>query len=246
MRAFAKKALKPLVPEPLHRLWRRWRFRQEQRAVVNLPLAQVFEDIYEKDAWAKAEGGRRYSSGPGSAAHMTRGYEEFLVRYIEDRPDIQTLVDIGCGDFQVAERVLARLSRPLRYIGCDIAANVIDYNQEHFAKDGVSFLALDVTKDQAPAGDIVTVREVFQHLSNDAILAALANLGRTFRTAIVTEASHVAITRPNVDLVSGYRARDGHDSAVILDQPPFNRKLLETHVLGGGGGFVLKTVIVEL
>lgn len=246
MRAQLKSLIRPLIPERIHRLWRRHRFAQEQRAAQGRPLAQVFEDIYESDAWAKADGGRRYSSGPGSTVEMARGYEDFVVAFLERDPTIATFIDIGCGDFQVGERILARLNRPVRYVGCDIAANVIAYNQANFARDGVSFQTLDVTRDPLPAGDIVTIREVFQHLSNDAILAALANVRKSFRLAIVTEATLAQIKRPNVDLVSGYRTRDGHESAVCLDLPPFNQKVREQHVLAYRGDYFLKTMVIEL
>lgn len=240
-----KRAIRPFIPEAIHKLWRRRQFLREQKEASGKPLAQVFEEIYESDAWARAQGARRYSSGPGSEPAMSRAYEDFVVAWIDADPTVRTLVDVGCGDFQVAERILARLSRPVRYVGCDIAANVVAWNEAHYARDGVSFRRLDVTREAPPAGDLVTIREVFQHLSNDAILAALAHLRGRFPRAIVTEAAPAVIERPNVDLVSGYRTRDGHGSAVCLDLPPFDCRVVETHDLAHRGGGVLRTMIVE-
>lgn len=241
-----KKMVRPLAPEPVLRLWRRRQFLEEQKAAQGKPLAKVFEEIYETDAWAKAEGVRRYSSGPGSLPEIAGAYENFLVGWFDARPELRVWVDVGCGDFQVAERILARLKNPPRYVGCDIAANVVAFNQEHFAREGVSFQQLDVTRDPLPDGDVVTIREVFQHLSNAAILEAIANLRARFKTAIVTESTPVEIGTPNVDLVSGYRTRDGHQSAVFLDLPPFSLKLLEKHDLARQGPDVMRTVVVQL
>jgi hypothetical protein len=44
----------------------------------------------------------------------------------------------------------------------------------------VRFQVLDVTREVPPEGDIATVREVFQYLSNARISAAFTNLGQRF------------------------------------------------------------------
>ena len=65
----------------------------------------------------------------------------------------------------MASRILGRLTRPVTYVGCDIASNVVAYNQERHGRDGVRFMRIDVTRDPVPEGELVTVREVFQHLT---------------------------------------------------------------------------------
>jgi SAM-dependent methyltransferase len=240
-----KASLKSIAPAAWLSRWRRYRFDREQDLVRGQPLEKVFSDIYENNTWATPEAGVRYSSGPGSAAEITRGYEDFVVRFVESRPGIGRIVDIGCGDFQVSGRILARLTKPVDYIGCDIAKNVIAYNQQQHGRAGVSFRHLDVTRDPLPAGDLVTVREVFQHLSNDAIHAALANLARAFELAIVTEAQPVSPVAPNLDIASGYRTRDGLASGVYLDQPPFGLRIIDEYVMRRGDG-MLRTVVVAL
>lgn len=241
-----KSYVKSVLPEPVLERWRRFRFNREQAHVRGRPLEDVFGEIYEKNLWATPDGGARYSSGPGSAAEVTRGYEDFVVGYIEGHPEVTRLVDIGCGDFQVAGRILARLSRPVSYVGCDIASNVVAYNQQRHSRDGVRFMRIDVTRDPVPEGDLVTVREVFQHLSNDAIVAALANLRRSFKHAIVTESQPLHPTAPNLDIVSGYRTRDGLNSGVFLDLPPFGLEILDEYVTAAPTSEVLRSMLVRL
>lgn len=241
-----KRRLKRALPQPLIARWQRFRFDREQAAARGKPLETVFSDIYENNTWAKPADGARYSSGPGSAPEMTKGYEDFVVGYIDRHPEVRRLVDIGCGDFQVAGRILARLERPITYIGCDIAANVVAYNEQTYGRPGVSFRCLDVTRDAAPDGDLVTVREVFQHLSNDAILAALANLRRSFTHAIVTEYQPAVPCTPNLDIASGYRTRDGLNSGVFLSQPPFSLAVLETYDTTASATERLRTKLVAL
>ncbi|HEV7464420.1 MAG TPA: class I SAM-dependent methyltransferase [Methyloceanibacter sp.] len=106
----------------------------------------------------------------------------------------------------------------MRYIGCDIASNVVAYNNQHFA----GFRQLDITTHEPPSGDIVAVREVLQHLSNDAISRALDNLRRRFKAAIITESVFTEPSAPNLDMVSGRWTRDRQRSGVYIDLPPFN------------------------
>lgn len=246
MTRHVKAYLKSVLPSGAHSAWRRLRYAYEQSQARGRPLEQVFGEIYEKNYWATPEGNARYSSGPGSAPGVTRGYEDFVIDYLTRNPEIQRLVDIGCGDFQVANRILARAPRPISYVGCDIVGNVVAYNQAQHARPGVTFMQLDVTRDSLPPGDLVTIREVFQHLSNDAILAALANLRGSFRHAIVTESQPVATKRPNLDIVSGYRTRDGLQSGVFLDLPPFGLTILDEYKVAVSDTEVLRSMVVAL
>jgi SAM-dependent methyltransferase len=181
---------------------------------------------------------------------VTEGYEAFVTGYLDADPSFHRLIDIGCGDFQVSQRILARLKKPVSYVGCDIASLVVADNQARHGVEGrIEFRALDVANDELPPGDIVTVREVFQHLSNDTILAALANLRGTFRRAIVTEAVLLKPSKPNLDIASGYRTRDGLKSGVYLELAPFNLEVLDRYEVPVGGnddGEVLRTLVVAL
>lgn len=179
-----KEALKPLLPRPVLERWQRLRFNAEQAAARDRPLDHVFNEIYAKGMWRPEGAEAEFHSGPGSLAPVTAGYEAFVAGILDSDPAIETLVDIGCGDFQVSQRILGRVKRPITYVGCDIASLVVDHNQRTHGRAGkISFQTLNVAKDALPAGDIVTIREVFQHLSNDTILAAIANLRTTFKRA---------------------------------------------------------------
>lgn len=245
-----KAAIKPLIPAPLLDGWKRYRFNIEQNAVRGRPLDEVFNEIYARGTWRPAGSDALYHSGPGSVAGVTAGYEAFVAGYIDADPSIHRLVDIGCGDFQVSQRILARLKKPISYVGCDIASLVVSDNQARHGVEGrITFRALNVATDPLPLGDVVTVREVFQHLSNDTILAALANLRNSFKRAIITEAVPLTPSRPNLDITSGYRTRDGLESGVYLELAPFGLQIedrYEVPVGGNNGGEVLRTLIVKL
>ena len=244
-----KSLVKPLVPVWALNKWRQRLYEAEQARYKNLPLNQVFEEIYETHTWDQKGSTARYRSGPGSSALVTKSYEAFVVDYLMHHPEARTLVDIGCGDFQVGHRILdalATLERPIRYIGCDIASNVIDYNSRTFGAPNVSFQVLDATNGSPPAGDIVTVREVFQHLSNAHICTAIANLRQHFGHAIITESIPPNPRAPNVDIVSGYRTRDGYGSGVFVDKPPFNLTVLNELVTVVSPTHEIRTTLVRL
>ena len=244
-----KALVKPLLPAAVLNYWRRRSFEAEQAQFRDMKLNEVFEQIYETNIWQRDGSTARYRSGPGSDAAVTARYEAFVVEYLMRNPHVERIVDIGCGDFQVSGRILAALQqrqRPFSYIGCDIASNVVAYNREHYARPGIEFAVLDVSKDVPPQGDIVTVREVFQHLSNVHILAALDNLRRRFECAIVTESIHPGTTNPNIDIISGYRTRDGYDSGVFVDLPPFDLQVLEEHTFDWSPTEQFRTTVVAL
>lgn len=242
-----KTALRPFLPAPILAQWQRYRFNVEQDQVRGRPLPDVFNEIYARGVWRPDGASAQYHSGPGSVAGVTEGYEAFVSDHISSDASISRLVDIGCGDFQVSQRILARLQRPVSYVGCDIASLVVEDNQQRHGVPGhIAFQQLDVSRDPLPAGDIVTIREVFQHLSNGTILAALANLRQNFRRAIITEIVPTKPAAPNRDIVSGYRTRDGLNSGVFLELAPFNLTVLDRYETAAGQQSVLRTLLVEL
>ena len=243
-----KGLVKPFVPRPLLARWKRFRFDLEQKQARGRKLEDVFDEIYQKGMWTPEGETATVHSGPGSMPGVTGGYEKFVAGYIDADPRILTLVDIGCGDFQVSSRILRRVKRPVRYIGCDIAATVVAENMRRHARDGeIEFRQLNVAAGDVPRGDIVTIREVFQHLSNETIRTAIENLRRAgFKRAIITEAVPENPSAPNLDIVSGYRTRDGLNSGVFLDQAPYNLAVLERYQYRASAQEILRTLIVAL
>ena len=247
MVARVKAFIRPMIPAKLHDRWKSYRFNSEQAHARGRPLEDVFNEIYERGIWSPTPGDGKFHSGPGSMPAASRGYEDFVAGYLNARPEIATIVDIGCGDFQVSQRILQRLNGQVRYFGCDVASKVVaDNNERHAVPGKIAFLHANVAKDTLPEGDIVTIREVFQHLSNDTIQAALANLRRNFKFAIVTEAVPRLPAAPNLDIVSGYRTRDGLKSGVFLELAPYNLKIVARYEHPVSPREVLRTLVVEL
>jgi hypothetical protein len=77
-------------------------------------------------------------------------------------------------------------------------------------------------KDDIPAGDVLIVRQVLQHLSNDDILEFTRSIPPGFSYLLLTE--HLPSKNDflaNLDKVSGNDIRLGSGSGVVLTEPPF-------------------------
>jgi len=179
----------------------------------------VFTSIYEKHLWGGARD--EYNSGSGSNEFHASHYANVVKKLIKEK-DITTVVDLGCGNFLLGK---ALRMNGVRYIGIDIVDGLIKRNQETYGDDRTSFLCLDIISDQLPDGDICLIRQVLQHLSNSQIASVLQKT-RKYRYVLITEhyPAPFVKSRPNLDKPHGPDTRICDDSAVYLDQPPFNVK----------------------
>ena len=241
-----KSTVRAIAPAPLLYAWRRFAFEVEQLRNRGRSLDQVFFDVYAKGKWGAPSDSSPFFSGIGSLPAATARYEAWVAGYFEKNSETNVLVDIGCGDFQVGSRILKRLSRPVRYIGCDIASNVVAHNNDTFAAPSIEFRQLDITRDEPPSGDIVTIRQVLQHLSNDSIARALDNLRTKFKVAIITESVPIEPAAANLDMDSGRWTRDYQKSGVYVDLPPFNLAVLEEHRTLQPSGHMFRSTLVSL
>ena len=88
-----------------------------------------------------------------------------------------------------------------------------------------NFQVLDIVAEALPVVDVIMIRQVLQHLSNDDIAQALESIRRSCRHLILTE--HVPAGRdfpPNADHERGATIRlyKREPSGVVLTAPPFN------------------------
>jgi hypothetical protein len=87
----------------------------------------------------------------------------------------------------------------------------------------VEFLVVDLVKDEIPTGDVLILRQVLQHLSNDDVPKFTQSIPRGFSYLLLTE--HLPSESDflaNKDKVSGTDIRLGSGSGVVLTQQPFN------------------------
>lgn len=224
------------------------RFRAGRSEYRHQTVQQVFTSVYERKLWGSSgDPADKFFSGSGSrndevASVYVSAMQSFLADF-RDKPDV---VDLGCGDFYVGAQI-----RPWcgAYTACDIVAPLIAYNRQVYKDLGVDFQTLDLTTDALPRGDILFLRQVLQHLSNEQIRQAIRKIVATYKLLVVTE--HLPLGRdftPNLDKPHGPDIRLFFNSGVVLTSPPFSlpvygqRVLCEVPELGG----IVRTTLYQL
>ena len=206
--------------------------------VIKKDLKKIFSKIYEDEIWGKSnDPSQLFYSGIGShdkviVSTYIQAVHEFLSTFVK-KPNV---VDLGCGDFLVGSKIRQLCDN---YIACDIVPELIEFNKHKYKTLDVDFRVVDLTTNDLPSGDIVFVRQVLQHLSNEQILKAIPKLCTKYKYLVLTE--HLPISHEfehNLDKPAGFDIRTGIESGLVLTSPPFNlkarneRKLCE--VLYGG------------
>lgn len=138
-------------------------------------IQQRFEEIYATAEWV---GG---GSGEGSQPLHTRGYTRFLQKFLK-KYRIRSVLDFGCGDWQFS-RLIDWAG--LRYVGVDLVRPVISRNREAYGAPHIEFQVFEGEVDRLPAADLIIVKDVLQHWSNEAIRSFLPTLKR-YRYALIT------------------------------------------------------------
>lgn len=135
----------------------------------------LFREIYDVDGWL---GG----SGLGSVPDATVAYRDVVQRVLDAR-DVRTVVDAGCGDWQISR--LLDWSR-VSYLGVDVVPELVQRNAESFGRPNVRFQAMDMSKAPLPEADLLVCKDVLQHWSNEWVSAFLARAAGRYRYMLVT------------------------------------------------------------
>jgi len=137
----------------------------------------VFENIYNKNVWG---GG----SGPGSSLQLARPYVNLLQAFLNNNI-IESVVDIGCGDWQFSQFIQWGNRT---YLGIDVVASVIEANRQRFGRPNITFAYANPLEDNFTAsGDLLLIKDVMQHLSN-ANVQKLLRLCSRFKFCLLTNA----------------------------------------------------------
>ncbi len=218
---------------------------------------EIFSKIYETSAWndlkKDSDNKVEYNSGPGSHdINFVNPYVDTVVFFLNSFKNKKTIVDLGCGDFNIGKNFLQHSKK---YIACDVAHNVIEKHKSSKSLKNINnleFLEIDLTKDIIPNCDIIIVRQVLQHLSNNAILSFLKNIKQTrYHFLIVTEYLPSKKFIPNLDQPSGAFSRlaRGINSGVVLTEPPFNLKpitIKKINNIQDDDGGILETIVYKM
>jgi hypothetical protein len=181
-------------------------------------LVDLFGEIYRQKIWGGGE--MDFFSGGGSHnPDVVNPYVQSVRESLASLGRPLTIVNLGCGDFNVGNRLTDLAGT---YIACDVVGPLIERNQRLFVKNNLEFRQLDAVVHPLPQGDVVIVKQVFQHLRNDQITAILRKM-KQFNVWIICE--HLPATQdftPNIDHRAGPDNRLGRNSGIVVTAQPFN------------------------
>ena len=207
--------IKRLVPRPILAAYARERLRWDMATSRGKSRKEIFSDIYKNNRWGGEPGS--YDSGSGSRPDVAGPYISALRALIRNE-GLKYIVDLGCGDFEVARRIL---SPELRYVGCDIVPDLVARNVARFATEHIEFRNLDVVTDALPEGDLCIIRQVFQHLSNGDIATVLRK-ARQYPLLVVTDEQVVGDNMDsNIDINPFHGTRRLFGQGLKLEAEPF-------------------------
>lgn len=153
-------------------------FQSGSDSIKDKSIEERFNYIYKTNHWS----GKKSISGQGSDLSQTKTIRENLPK-IFLKYNIQTILDLPCGDFNWMEKTSLNLSS---YIGADIVQEIININNQNYSSEKRRFVKLDITKDPLPQVDLIFSRDCFVHLSNEDILKAITNIKKSKAKLLMT------------------------------------------------------------
>ncbi|MFD4999082.1 class I SAM-dependent methyltransferase [Streptomyces buecherae] len=147
----------------------------------------IFGELYESDAWRLFPGSEEANddvsrSGSGSSLNQTAALRRELPDLIS-RLGVRSLLDVPCGDFHWMSHVELGVDT---YLGADVVPEVVERNQQRFARPGRAFRVLDITRSPLPRVDLVFSRDCLVHFGDADVRAALDNVRRSGSTYFAT------------------------------------------------------------
>lgn len=189
----------------------------------------VFNKIYGQGVWGKKTG-LSFFSGPGSHdGKVVTPYVESVKQFLEQLGGKPSVVDLGCGDFNVGQQI-----RPFcgLYIACDVVPDLIANNAQKFVATAVDFRCVDMVDDALPKADVIFLRQVLQHLSNAMIAKVLAKVPASCKHLVLTEDIPLQDGfSPNLDKPTGPGTRTQFGSGVLVDALPFGLSFSKRQII---------------
>lgn len=208
-----------------------------------LSTNQIFSKIYNNNLWDKKSKG--FNSGPGSYnMNLLLPYLKFVNTFILEKK-IKSIVDLGCGDFNVGKNIYKRTNK---YYAIDIVPELINYNKKKFRDKRIKFECKNFIYDSIPKANCVIIRQVLQHLDNKSINKILNKL-KSYNYVIITEHIPNKNFIPNIDKKTGPTTRLEFNSGINIEELPFDFKYIskkEINLLDNELGGIHKTVIYTI
>jgi SAM-dependent methyltransferase len=125
---------------------------------------KAFTDIYTHGFWGRDVNGQP-TSGSGSSLEEGLPFIQYVQDFLQNH-NIQSVVDLGCGDWVLAQKIdWGRRN----YLGIDIVEFLVKKNQSLYGSDTIHFLHMDASLEPIPVADLLICKDVLMHLPNSDI-----------------------------------------------------------------------------
>jgi hypothetical protein len=197
-------------------------------ALVDTDLQDDFRRLYRDATWTDGIPGMPLSGG-GSLPAVSRPVIDFIREQV-GAGSVRSIVDIGCGDLAYMTEVPEVVSGAVDYCGYDIVPELVE---AHRCLAWGEFQVGDVTTPGFRAdADLVVLKDVLFHLSNEQALAALRNLAASSWKWLVITSNDNDSNEPRV--FDRYRW-----AALNLTLSPFSLEPVAALPRDGGGHFLV-------
>lgn len=135
----------------------------------------VFDSIYIDSVWG-------YKSGPGSDPVAAQPWIDTVNLFLE-KNDVNSIVDVGCGDWRLASNYLLK---DKSYLGIDVSSVILEETAKHTSSN-ITFLNQDAETFDFPFVDLILIKDVLMHLPNSSVKTILDKVFNSCRYALICE-----------------------------------------------------------
>ena len=123
------------------------------------------------DAYASSGYGTRWNAMPGGMRHVVAERDAWLAEVLVDRP---TILDLGCGNANLALTLERANGRPIRYVGVDLREDRIDIARSRVPWAELYVGSADRLDLEAASVDAVAATTLFSSLKDQWLREAVA------------------------------------------------------------------------
>ena len=227
-----KNTLKRILPPIFRQAYRKIQYKifGFEATFKGMNTSDIFDKIYNDGIWGKDEFGRPTSGSGSHSFDVVKPYVEAVKTEIKTL-SCATIVDLGCGDFNVGKNFIDNCTK---YVACDISKIILEQNQQIYQYENLEFNQINLAEDELPKGDLAFVRQVLQHLSNREIKKFVDYLNevKPYKYLLVTEGLPFEKGfKPNIDKPSGSDTRFLLNSGIELHKDPFLLKYKSKNII---------------
>ena len=129
-------------------------------------MKEKFTHIYEKNIWG--------SSGTGSNFSINNKWFLNELRTIIDKYNIKSIVDLGCGDWEIMKHF--KFNKDEKYTGIDVVDFLIKNHNKKYKKSNIKFIQGDISQEVPSGYDLVILKDVIQHWDDEHVLEQLPKI----------------------------------------------------------------------